>query len=239
MIIRIITLFFSLFTLSACAQKETAQSMPFIYKVREAKTKSENPPLLLLLHGYGSNEEDLFSYAEYLNERFVILSVRAPYPHSEGNYAWYSLDFSKTPYTSNNEQAEKSRQDLGKFIDLACQKYHADAKKVYLLGFSQGAMMSLTCALTMSDKVAGAVVLSGRLRDETIPLIADNQQLKNTKIYISHGKKDQRIAVTEAEKAKNFLISKGIQPTYQIYPEAGHEVTQENFMAFRAWLSKL
>ena len=141
--------------------------------------------------------------------------------------------------TSNKEEAEKSRQDLEKFIDLMCEKYKADTKKVYLLGFSQGAMMSLTCALTMPKKVAGAIVLSGRLHDEIKPLITDNQQLKKTKIYISHGKKDQRIDFSEAEKAKKYLESKGIIPTYEIYPEAGHEVSQENFMSFRAWISKL
>lgn len=237
MIIRVIYLIFLTFSFSACAQK-TTKVVPFSYKVREAKVKTANPPILLLLHGYGSNEEDLFSFAEHLDSRFVIVSIRAPYPHSTGNYAWYSLDFSKTPYTSNNEEAEKSRQDLSKFIDLMCQKYHADAKKVFMLGFSQGAMMSLTCALTMPEKVAGAVVLSGKLRDEILPLIANNEQLKNTKVYISHGEKDQRVPFSEAEKAKAFLLTKGITPTFDVYKVAGHEITQENFMAFRAWLTK-
>jgi phospholipase/carboxylesterase len=238
MIIR--TLYFILitFSFSACAQKAIEKPI-FECKVREAVVKSANPPLLLLLHGYGSNEEDLFSYAQYLDERFVIVSVRAPYPHSAGNYAWYSLDFSKTPYTSNNEQAEKSRQDLGKFITLLCEKYHANAKKVFMLGFSQGAMMSLTCALTMPEKVAGVVVLSGKLRDETIPLITDNQQLAKLKIFISHGKKDERVPFAEAEKAKVYVESKGIKPVFDVYPEAGHEVTQEAFMAFRAWLTEV
>jgi phospholipase/carboxylesterase len=233
-----ISLLLLAFSFSACAQK-ISEVAPFIYKVREAKVKIANPPLLLLLHGYGSNEEDLFSFAEHLDNRFVIISVRAPYPHSTGNYAWYSLDFSKTPFASNNEEAEKSRQDLGKFIDLMCQKYHADAKKVFMLGFSQGAMMSLTCALTMPEKVAGAVVLSGKLRDEVLPLIANNEQVKNTKIYISHGEKDQRVPFSEAEKAKAFLLTKRITPTFDVYKEAGHEITQENFMALRAWLTKV
>ena len=237
MVIRILYLLLLSFSFSACAQKSIEQA-PFVYKVREAQVKSANPPLLLLLHGYGSNEEDLFDFAEHLDQRFVIISLRGPYPHSAGNYAWYSLDFSKTPYSSNNEQAEKSRQDLGKFVDLMCQKYHADAKKVFMLGFSQGAMMSLTCALTMPEKVTGAVVLSGKLRDEIIPLIPDNQQFANTKIYISHGKKDDRVLFAEAEKAKIYLETKGIKTTFDVYPAAAHEITQESFMAFRTWLTE-
>jgi phospholipase/carboxylesterase len=238
MTIKHLSFLFLVFSFSACAQK-AVEKPTFEYKVREAVVKSANPPLLLLLHGYGSNEEDLFSYAEYLDERFVIVSVRAPYPHSAGNYAWYSLDFSKNPYTSNNEQAEKSRQDIGRFITQLCEKYHADAKKVFMLGFSQGAMMSLTCALTMPEKVAGAVVLSGKLREETKSLIIDNQQLAKSKIFISHGKKDERVPFAEAEKAKAYLESKGINPTFDVYPEAGHEVNQESFMAFRAWLTEV
>ncbi len=230
--------FYLLFFLSinACAQK-TVEKPIFEHKVRTALQPSDAPPLLLLLHGYGSNEEDLFSYAQYLDERFVIVSVRAPYPHSAGNYAWYSLDFSKPPYTSNNEQAEKSRQDLGKFIDQMQEKYHTDKQKVFMLGFSQGAMMSLTCALTMPQKVKGAVVLSGKLREETKVLIADNQALKDSKIYISHGKKDLRVPFAEAENANTYLKNLGINPVFNAYPAMQHEVTEECFMAFQAWLS--
>lgn len=219
------------------AQK-TAKETPIVYKVREAKIKSEHPPLLLLLHGYGSNADDLFSLAAGIDDRFLIISVQGAYQIAQGSFAWYSFDFNKNPYTSNNEEAEKSRLTLGKFITEICEKYKADSKKVYLLGFSQGAMMSLSCALTMPDKIAGAVVLSGKLRDEIKPLIADNEQLKALNIYIAHGKKDIRVPFNEAEKANAYLLGKGIKPTFKILPNDAHQISQECYDDFRKWLSE-
>lgn len=216
-----------------CQNSETKPV--FEYKMRASSIKTGQTPVLVMLHGYGSNEGDLFEFAQDIDERYLVVSARAPYPHSEGNYAWYGLDFSKNPYTSNEQEAEKSRLDMGVFVEQICKKYNGDASKVYLLGFSQGAMMSLTCALTMPEKVAGAVVLGGKLRDADILKIVDNQQLIKTKIYISHGKNDQRVPFVEAEKAKEFLFKKGITPTYEVY-DMGHEINEANFEGFRKWL---
>ena len=55
--------------------------------VRHPKQKIENPPLLILLHGYGSNEEDLFSFAEELPKELLIISIRAPYEIGYNSYA--------------------------------------------------------------------------------------------------------------------------------------------------------
>lgn len=233
---RSIIFLFLLVTNIAFAQK-TAKETPIIYKVREAKIKSEHPPILILLHGYGSNVDDLFPLAAGIDDRFIVVSIQGAYQLAEGSYAWYSLDFNKNPYTSNNEEAEKSRVAIGKFITEICQKYSADTKKVYLLGFSQGAMMSLACALTMPDKIAGAIALSGKLRDEIKPLIVESEQLKKLNIYISHGKKDVRVPFNEAEKANAYLIEKGINPTFKVLPNDAHQISQECYDDFRKWLS--
>jgi phospholipase/carboxylesterase len=221
-----------------CAQK-TAKEVPLIYKVREPKVAmQQQPPMLLLLHGYGSNADDLFSLAAGIDERFLVISVQGSYKLAEGSFAWYSLDFNKNPYTSNNEEAEKSRVALGEFISAMLQRYKADPKKVYLLGFSQGAMMSLSCALTMPQKVAGAVVLSGKLREEIKPLVAPEEQLKSLNIYIAHGKKDVRVPFREAEKANAYLTGKGINTTFKILPNDAHQISQECYDDFRKWLAE-
>ena len=63
------------------------------YKIREPKIKLDKNPLLLLLHGYGSNEEDLFSFATELPDEYYIISARAPYDMQYGSYAWYAINF--------------------------------------------------------------------------------------------------------------------------------------------------
>ena len=61
------------------------------YLIREPKIKKDSNPLLLLLHGYGSNEADLFSFASELPEDYYVISARAPYDLQYGSYAWLSL----------------------------------------------------------------------------------------------------------------------------------------------------
>ncbi len=88
------------------------------YIKREPKISSENPPLLILLHGYGSNEQDLFSFAEELPDEFLIISAQAPYEMGYGGYAWYAIDFDADDNKfSDLDQARKSVTKIVSFID--------------------------------------------------------------------------------------------------------------------------
>ena len=87
------------------------------YRIREPKIKLDKNPLLLLLHGYGSNEDDLFSFATELPEEYYIISARAPYDLQYGSYAWYAINFDADQNKfSDHEQAKVSR-DL--ILDLS------------------------------------------------------------------------------------------------------------------------
>ena len=68
-------------------------SLSLFHVVREPKIKLAKNPLLLLLHGYGSNEEDLFSFTSELPEEYYIVSARAPYEMMHSSYAWYAINF--------------------------------------------------------------------------------------------------------------------------------------------------
>ena len=63
------------------------------YQVREPKILLDKNPLLLLLHGYGSNDYDLFSFASELPDEYFVISARAPYDLQYGSYAWYAINF--------------------------------------------------------------------------------------------------------------------------------------------------
>src|SRR4051794_33373186 len=99
------------------------------------------PPLLILLHGVGSNEHDLFGLAPYLDPRFLIVSARAPYVMMPGMYAWFEIGWVGTEIVVDPQQAEASRKLIGEFVQEAAAAYGADPGRVYLLGFSQGAIM--------------------------------------------------------------------------------------------------
>jgi phospholipase/carboxylesterase len=85
--------------------------------VRLPKLRSENPPLLILLHGFGSNEQDLFSFADKLPDRFLVISVRAPHVIGKDSYAWFHVDFSKGKPIASLDEVEKSRLLILQFIE--------------------------------------------------------------------------------------------------------------------------
>src|SRR5687767_7263740 len=118
-----------------------SHQLSLTHLVRAPARPHPMPPLLLLLHGVGSNEHDLFSLAPQLDDRVLILSVRAPNVRTVGSYAWFNVTFAPQGSVIDPQQAERSRLALIQFIGEATQAYGVDPRQVYLMGFSQGAIM--------------------------------------------------------------------------------------------------
>ena len=163
--------------------------------VRRPTQGDAAPPLLILLHGIGSNEDDLFGLAPYLDARFLIVSTRAPNPYGWGGYAWFEIEWLPDRIVIDREQAAASRELLIRFIGEAAAAYGADPARVYLLGFSQGAMMASWIALSRPDLVAGAVLMSGRTPEELRDQIAAPEQLAGKPFLVVHGTQDQTLPI--------------------------------------------
>ena len=123
------------------------------YLVREAKAGTINPPLLLLMHGVGSNEQDMFSLAEQLPDHFLIISARGSYTVGPNSYVWFHVDFSTGAPVFKQEEAERSRNTIIQFIETLKTHYSFDEKQIYLVGFSQGGIMSFSIGLTRPDLI--------------------------------------------------------------------------------------
>jgi phospholipase/carboxylesterase len=176
------------------------------YLISEPKIKLDKNPLLLLIHGYGSNEEDLFSFATELPDEYYIVSARAPYNMQYGSYAWYAINFDADQNKfSDNEQARTSRDLIAKFIDELEVNYPIDAKNVTLIGFSQGTILSYAVALSHPEKVQRVVAMSGYINTEILEENYLKNSFSNLKIFTSHGTVDQVIPVEWGRKAKPFL----------------------------------
>lgn len=213
--------------------------MSLTYLVREPKIKQEKNPLLLLLHGYGSNEEDLFSFASELPDEYYVVSVRAPYDLQPYGHAWYAIHFDADENKfSDDAQAMESRDLIIQFIDELIAKYPIDATNVNLIGFSQGAILSYATALSYPEKIARVVALSGYLNENIIKKDFENKVLSNLKLFISHGTLDQVIPIDWARKAKPFMENLGLDVTYKEYP-IGHGVAPQNFYDFKNWLENI
>jgi phospholipase/carboxylesterase len=205
------------------------------YKVREPKIKSEITPVIILLHGVGSNEEDLFSFASQLPDKYLVISARAPFNLGGNSFAWYQVNFSSGKPVYNFEQQEKSREIIIEFIKQIKAKYLLDASKIYLCGFSQGAIMSYSVALTRPDLVAGIAVMSGRLLEEIKPKIASNEKVKHLNVFISHGKSDNTLPINYAREASAYLKSLNLRPSFKEYV-AAHEINSEMLNDLINWL---
>jgi phospholipase/carboxylesterase len=206
--------------------------------VREPGRRGQSPsPLLLLLHGVGSNEEDLFGLAPYLDARFLIVSARAPVVMGAGAYGWFNIEFTPQGMTADAEQAKRSLELLPAFLDELGKTYLTDDKCVYLAGFSQGAMMSLALALTRPEKIAGVVAMSGRFPSLVLERELDRKALAGLPMLVTHGLYDPVLPIEEGRDIRKLLQALPVELTYREYP-MGHEVTLESLKDVSAWLSR-
>ncbi len=213
--------------------------LSLVHLMREPTQRHDDspPPLLLLLHGLGSYEGDLMPLADYLDNRFFVVSARAPRTLQPGAYAWFSIEFTPTGLIVDASEAEQSRAALIAFIDELTTAYSVDARRVYLMGFSQGAIMSLSVALTRPDRIAGIVAMSGRLPDEALPGMAAPEQLSGLPILAVHGTADTVLPIQFGRRIRDQLTKLPVALTYREYPMA-HEVMPESLSDIAAWLTE-
>ena len=195
------------------------------------------PPLLILLHGYGSNERDLVGLAPYLDPRFQIVSARAPHMLMPDGYAWFELGWTAAnDIIINFQQAEQSRALLLGFIAEVLTAYGGDPARVYLLGFSQGAIMSASVALIEPELIADTVLMSGRIPDEIRPLIAPAERLAGKPFLVVHGVADPVLPIHNGRASRAILATLPVALTYQEYPMA-HEVSAQSLADVTTWLT--
>src|SRR6266567_2148772 len=127
------------------------------------RAPSARPPLLLLLHGIGADEEDLLPLARSLDPRFLVVSARAPHEAEPMGHRWYAIDWTATPPRGDPAEIAASRDLLASFLEEAAAAYGTDPSRTFLFGFSQGAIMALALLLARPDMVRGVVAHSGRL----------------------------------------------------------------------------
>jgi phospholipase/carboxylesterase len=203
-----------------------------VHLVREPTQPSRNAPTLLLLHGVGSNEHDLFGLAPQLDPRCRVISVRAPIELGAGAYGWYEIQFTPNGIIGNLEQARQSLARLVEFVDGLA------AERLYVLGFSQGAIMTLALALTHPEKVVAAAALSGRFLLNDLRGIAEPERLRGLPILVQHGLYDEVLPIENGRGIRDALAQLPVELTYQEYP-IGHHISPESLAAVQSWLSAL
>jgi len=200
-----------------------------------APDDAAQPPLLVMLHGIGADENDLFPLARHLDPRFRIVTLRAPRSYQIG-YAWFDLairsDGSMRPDAA---QAEETLIQLIAWLRSAPQRHETDPRRTFLLGFSQGAIMSLGVLRTAPELLAGVVALSGASPDALFAPGADAGAVARVPLLIAHGTLDDVLPAEHGRRARAaFAGSEDL--TYREYA-VGHGIGGDEIAFVAQWLA--
>lgn len=210
--------------------------LSLVHRYKPAVAPDRPAPAIFLFHGYGSDENDLFSFAPELPGQYAVISARAPYPMQPFGNAWYALDFTASQGKwSDLEQARESRERIVAFMEEAIKVYDLDPENITLIGFSQGTVLSYAVALSYPEKVRNLIALSGYIEKEILVDGFEQKPIRDLNIYASHGQVDQVIPASWAQASSELLDSWGIDHVFEEYP-VGHGVSPQNFFSFKKWL---
>jgi phospholipase/carboxylesterase len=213
----------------------STDSLALKYLIREPQIKSEKKKAIILLHGVGSNEEDLLSLSDQLPKDYYIICPRGTITISAGSYAWYNVDFYNGKPIYNKDEEVQSREAILTFMKQVKAKYDLD--EIFLGGFSQGAIMSCSIGLLHPDKVAGVICMSGRILQEIRSAVKNNNELHKLNIFLAHGTQDGTLSIAYAREAKTYLQQLQTVLSYHEF-EMGHQITVEELKELNLWLAK-
>ena len=190
-------------------------------------------PTILALHGRGSNESDLIGLAPYLPQNFLWISPRGTFTLGPDSFEWFQITQIGKP---DSTRLANALSTLDTFIDEIIVNYPVDKNKLYLLGFSQGSIMSMSYALTKPQRIAGVIAQSGYIPHES-GLQIDEAGIKNKPFILTHGTQDSMLPVDWARRSRDTLQKLEVNLEYHEF-DMGHQVTEESLIVISKWLEK-
>ena len=219
------------------AEINEGTGLQYITVVPDQYTPDSSYPLVIMLHGFGANMQDLAGLAPAINATgYVYACPNAPISFQLGvgqtGFGWITPRGGGTA-----EETANSEKLLSNFFDTVFQQFNVSPGQALLLGFSQGGGMTYRCGLGRADYFAGLVALSATLPDQD-ELVIRLPEERNQPIFIGHGRLDQMVSDETAQSAKSFLERNGYSPDFHIYDMA-HEISSEELADLVPWITKV
>ena len=222
---------------AAQADDTLHRDLPLAY-LEQTQGDARNEPLVIFLHGFGSNEEDLFGLKDALPSTWTYLSARAPMPVDASGYRWFAKKPGDGDYDGETADLQRSAQLIEDFVQQATAKYHTQADRVFLVGFSQGAIMSYEVGLRKPALVRGIAALSGSVLPVLKAELKADAALDKLAIFIGHGTLDQALPYASATRANEVLLGLGLRPEFHGYVGMPHTINEAEVQDLKAWLEK-
>jgi phospholipase/carboxylesterase len=196
-------------------------------------------PAILALHGWGASAVDLVTLAPWIaGGRLLVLCpqgpLAVPLPNGRG-FGWF-------PLTGGRQLAAEGSIDdavaaVRSFLARACARYPIDARRLVVLGFSQGGVLAYRLALAEPHRFAGLAALSSWLPPSLLRTIAPDDGHRALSTLVQHGGGDEVIAVARARQSVEALRELGVPVTYREYA-MGHEIGPESLADLSRWLEE-
>ena len=213
--------------------------LPLKFLAQGAQPDVREPWLLVLMHGVGSNEQDLFGLARMLPPQFHVLSLRAPYVLSPDSYAWFEFDVLPSGERRIDEEQEReSRFLVGEMVASASQQLGVPPERIVVGGFSQGGIMALSLLLTKPESVRAALVWHSRLLPQVVPHIAPPEAWEGRARGVGHASPYNVIPPSAAQATRELARTLPLKLSGTDFPGA-HEIRPAELQATLAWLQSL
>jgi phospholipase/carboxylesterase len=166
-----------------------------------------------------------------LDPSLVVVSARAPFRLGPG-YAWYDMAQVGNP---DQDTFDTGLDELRQFVEDLPPAYDIDPQRLYLMGFSQGAIMSAALALVEPESVRGVIMHSGYVPAYSVDGIVPGG-IEGKGFFVAHGLYDEVIPVIYGRESEAYLSRQGARLTYNEYP-IGHSISEESLYDLSEWLS--
>lgn len=212
--------------------------MELQYLVREPQNITPETSILFMLHGYGSNEEDLFSFVPTLPEDWLVVSFRAPKNSNYGGFAWFEIDFNSAENFIEETESNEAVKTVMENIMAITNRYGLINNPTHLCGFSQGGMIVYSLALQYPDLFSKVACLSSFPEEKMLKnIVKDKKKYENLRFFISHGMEDAVIPIDWGRKAAEILYDLSAYFSFREYM-SGHGVNQKNYLDLMEFFKK-
>ncbi|MFK7962168.1 MAG: alpha/beta hydrolase [Phycisphaerales bacterium] len=200
---------------------------------------TERPPMVILLHGYGANMDDLLALGHALDPRLRVVSAQAPVDLSihgaPGGRAWFNLFMTPSGIDFDRDEASEAVEAASSFVTEAAETYAHDPAQLHVLGFSQGAMMAHAMVLARSVPITGAMACSGRMIESLFEAKTDTDDLEGFPILVTHGSLDEVIPISSGRAIRDWYAETPAELTWGEY-EMGHGIGPECMADLQGWM---